>query len=48
MTKLILQDQIIETIGRINSTDTNADMVEFYQEDLTFLEYRLEIGDYEK
>lgn len=48
MTKSILQDQIIETTGKINSTDTNSDMVEFYQEDLTYLEYRLKMGDYEK
>lgn len=47
MTRLTLENQITETIGRINSTDTNADMVELYQEDLVFLEYRLEIGDYE-
>ena len=47
MTRLVLENQITETIGRINSTDTSTDMVEFYQEDLTFLEYKLEIGDYE-
>lgn len=48
MTRLTLENQITETIGRINSTDTTEDMIEFYQEDLTFLKHKLEIGDYEK